>query len=247
MPRTRPSTTPNSPDADQADPDQVERRARPVDSDSFHQASGISTMPDRHVQPEDVLPRPSGGDGPADQGPMATAAPPMAPQMPEGGIAPLGGDRRTEQGQRQRHDHRPAGPWTARAATRTPMLGASAATADAAGEQGDAEDEDPPATEPLTDSGRREQEDGEGQGVGVDRPLQAGQAGVEVDPDDRERGRDHQVVESGHEQGHPGDHDGPHGPRSGPGGGRSACLRPRGRRRSAGTGRWRRPLGRGGR
>ena len=41
-----------------------------------------------------------------------------------------------------------------------------------AGEQGDADDEHPLAAEAVAEGGAGQQEDGEGQGVGVDRPLE---------------------------------------------------------------------------
>ena len=54
--------------------------------------------------------------------------------------------------------------------------------------------------EPVAERGAGQEQDGEGQGVGVDDPLELGQAGVEARPDDRQGGRDDEVVEGGHEE-----------------------------------------------
>ena len=75
------------------------------------------------------------------------------------------------------------------------MLGDSAAMAEAVVNSDDAEDEDAAAAEPLAHRRGRQQQHGECEGVGVDRPLQAGQPGMEVDPDDGQCRRHHQVVQ----------------------------------------------------
>ena len=70
----------------------------------------------------------------------------------------------------------------------------------AGGEDREADDEHPATTESVAERGAGEQQDGEGQRVGVDHPLELGQAGAEVAPDDRQRGRHDEVVERDHEE-----------------------------------------------
>src|SRR5207247_10681592 len=79
----------------------------------------------------------------------------------------------------------------------------------AAGEDRQADDEQPLPAEPIAEGGASQEEDGEGQRVGVDDPLELGQVGSEARPDDREGGRDDEVVERGHEQGDRADREGP--------------------------------------
>ena len=140
---------------------------------------------------------------------MATAAPPMAPQIPSAAFRRSGETAALRSVKRQGHDHRPSAPLDARAATSTPMDGASAATADAAVKTAmpRMKIRRRPNRSPM--AAARQEQDGEGQRVGVDRPFQAGQPGVEVDPDHRQCRRHHQIVERGHEEGQPGDDHGP--------------------------------------
>ena len=93
------------------------------------------------------------------------------------------------------------------------MLGARAAAAEASGEDGEAADEEPPAAEAVAEGGAGEQEHREGQRVGVDRPLEAGDAGVQVVADGGQRRGHDQVVERDHEQRDRGDDEGPDGAR----------------------------------
>ncbi len=69
------------------------------------------------------------------------------------------------------------------------------------GEQGDAEDEDAPAAEPVAERRAREQEDGVGERVRVDGPLERLDVRAEVDADDGECGGHDEVVERDHEEG----------------------------------------------
>ena len=188
----------------------------PRDSARRHRASGTRAIPTGTLSQKMYCQAQPVVTAPPTSGPMAMATPPMAPQMPRAALRRSGRTAALRRVSDRGMIIAPPAPCRARAATRTPMLGARAATRRRGGEQGDAGHEDPPPSEPLAQGGGRQQQDGEGQGVGVDRPLEAGQAGVEVDPDHREGGRHHQVVEGGHEQGQPGDDHGPHGP--GPGG-----------------------------
>ena len=63
-------------------------------------------------------------------------------------------------------------PWIARATIKTPMLGARAASADPSRENADPHEKHALAPEAVAEGGAGEQEHGEGQGVGIDRPLQ---------------------------------------------------------------------------
>ena len=91
------------------------------------------------------------------------------------------------------------------------MFGAIAASADAVVKIGDARHEGATTTEALAEGGGGEQEYGEGQGVGVDRPLEARESGVEVHADDGQRRGHDEVVERRHEEREAGDE---HGPRA---------------------------------
>ena len=75
----------------------------------------------------------------------------------------------------------------------------------AADEDPHADDEDALATEPVAERGAGDEQDREGQGVGVDHPLEVGKRGAEVGLDDRQGHRDDEVVEGDHEQGDRGD------------------------------------------
>jgi hypothetical protein len=104
----------------------------PRDSDNFHQASGINTMPTGtfnqkmycHDQPLVTAPPTSG--------PRATAAPPIAPQMPRAALRRSGGTEALSRVSDSGMIMAPPAPWMARASTSTEMLGAMAASADAA-------------------------------------------------------------------------------------------------------------------
>jgi hypothetical protein len=67
--------------------------------------------------------------------------------------------------------------------------------------------EHPSATETVTDRGRRHQESGETERVGVDRPLRLPQWRAEVCPDPGQRRRDEERIERDHEQRRRGDDD----------------------------------------
>ena len=69
---------------------------------------------------------------PPTSGPMATAAPPMAPQIPRAALRRSGVTAALSRVRDSGMIMAPPAPWRARAATSTPMLGARAAAADAA-------------------------------------------------------------------------------------------------------------------
>ena len=100
-------------------------------------------------------------------------------------------------------------PWTARAAISTPVLGARAAKADPATKTEQAGHVHAAAAEPVAERGAGEHQAAEDQVVGVDGPLQVGQAGAQLGPHGRQRGRDDHDVEGGHERPHPGQRERP--------------------------------------
>ncbi len=69
---------------------------------------------------------------PPTSGPMATAVPPMAPQMPRAALRREGGTAALSKVRESGMIIAPPAPWSARAAMRIPMPGASAAAADEA-------------------------------------------------------------------------------------------------------------------
>ena len=115
---------------------------------------------------------------PPTRGPSATARPPMAPHAPSATPRRSARDRGTQQGQGQGHHERGSGA----------LDGASDDERfDAVGqrragrcqrEQRQAHDQHPPATEAVTQRGAGEQQHGEREGVGVDRPFEAFERGV---------------------------------------------------------------------
>ena len=77
----------------------------------------------------------------------------------------------------------------------TPAVGASGTPHRGEGEPHHAEDEDPPTPQPVAERPAEQQQPGQRQGICVDRPLQAGQPGVEVLADPRQRHVDYGRVQ----------------------------------------------------
>ena len=126
------------------------------------------------------MPRDARDDGAADEraeGDREAADP--APRA-EREAAPLGRDRGREDRQRERHHDRAAealhGAGDVERADRRRERGRGGGD----GEDREADREHPPAAEAVAERGAGEQQHGEGQRVGVDRPLEAADAGVEV-------------------------------------------------------------------
>jgi hypothetical protein len=123
---------PNKPRLASTAPRRSSLEAVPRDSASLHQAKATRTTPIGtfsqkmycHAQPVVMAP--------PTRGPMATAAPPRAPQMPSAAFRRSGVTAALRSVNDRGMTMAPPAPWTARAATSTPMDGASAATADAA-------------------------------------------------------------------------------------------------------------------
>ncbi len=91
LPSTRPRTTPSKPVLTTATPTRSRRARAPRDSDNFRQANGTNTTPIGtfsqkmycHDHPLVIAP--------PTRGPIATAAPPMAPQIPRATLRRSGG------------------------------------------------------------------------------------------------------------------------------------------------------------
>ena len=144
-------------------------------------ASGIRTSADRHVQPEDPLPRePLRRPRRRRRGPNATARPLIPPQAPSASPRFSVGHRGAEDRQRQRHHDRAAdalhGPRRdQRLDDRSERRGERAEREDA-----EADREHAPAAEAVAERGAGEEQHGERERVGVDRPLEALERRVQV-------------------------------------------------------------------
>ena len=93
----------------------------------------------------------------------------------------------------------PPTPCTARASARNVGSPATPHSSEPAGEDDDADREHDPAAEPVGDRAGREQQRGERQRVGVDDPLQVGEAGAQRLLDVGERDVHDRDVEQEHE------------------------------------------------
>jgi len=131
LPRTSPKTIPNRPALTRATPARSRRVGAPLDSLSFHRASGMRAIPTGTLSQKMYCHDQPLVTAPPTRGPRATAAPPMAPQMPRAKLRRSGGTAALSSVNERGMIIAPPAPWTARAMTRIEMLGARAATADA--------------------------------------------------------------------------------------------------------------------
>ena len=113
---------------------------------------------------------------PPTSGPMAIARPAMPPHAPSATARRSGGTAADRIVSVSGVTIAPPTPWMARARIRISVDGASAASAEPAGEDRHPDEEDALATEPVAERGAGDQQDREGQRVGVDHPLEVGQA-----------------------------------------------------------------------
>ena len=146
---------------------------------------------------------------PPTSGPMAMARPAMPPHAPSATARRSGGIAADRIVRVSGVTIAPPTPWMARARIRISVDGDERGERRTADEDGHADQEHALATEPVAERGAGDEQDREGQGVGVDHPLEVGQRGAEVGLDDRQRGRHDEVVEGDHEQGDRGDGEGP--------------------------------------
>ena len=146
---------------------------------------------------------------PPTSGPNATARPVIPPQAPSASPRRSAGTAAERIVSVSGITIAPPIPWIARAASSAPIDGASAAAADATVK----------IVRPIASIRRRpkrspsaapgQEQDGEGERVGVDRPFEPVEARAEITADHRQRGRDDEVVERDHEARRRGEHEGP--------------------------------------
>ena len=158
-------------------------------------ASPIGTLTKKiHSQPSPSVMTPP------TSGPIATAPPTVAPQIPTrpGALAALEllGDQRQRGGEHRRR----ADALQAAGEVEDRRVAGEPAEERRDREDAEADREDAPAAEPVAERPEDEQERGEGQRVGVDDPLQAREARVEVALDLRQRDVDDRHVDQQHER-----------------------------------------------
>ena len=202
LPRTVAHTTPSRPALTSAMPGEVDALARAEALvEDARRASDRGDEPDRHVDPEDPVPRERrrrAGRRAAGRARRRGRRSRTRCRAP--GRARSAGYAAVSSVSVSGISIAPPAPWTARAAVSAPTDGASAAAAEAAENSSSASDEHAPAAEALAERGAGEDQDGEGEDVGVDDPLEAGERGVQGALDRGQRGDDDQVVEHDHEQ-----------------------------------------------
>ena len=109
------------------------------------------------------------------------------------------GKVRGDQGERGRRDDRGTDALDSARGQQPGLAGGESAEQRSGGEQDDAGDEDPPAAKDVAGPATEQQQAAEGQGVGVDHPLQAGAGEAERGLDMRERDIDDRGVEYHHQ------------------------------------------------
>ncbi len=209
LPRTRPQTIPNRPALARPRPGRSNRFEGPRVSSSRRSASGTSTSPigtfSQKIQCQE-MPETT---APPTSGPNATARPLIPPHAPSARPRRSAGTAAERIVSVSGITIAPPRPCTARAALSASIDGASAAAPEASGEDAEAEREDAPPPEAVAEGRAGEQQHGEGERVGVDGPLEPGEAGVQVGADHRQRRRDDEVVERDHEERDRGDRERP--------------------------------------
>lgn len=163
-------------------PVQTTRMPRRVGGDVF-EGQPAAQHADGQVDGEDAAPAPMGDQQPAHHGPgrqrqAGDAAPPA-----QGAAAPqLVGKGALQQGQRVGHQQR--GAYALHDARRHQHgeTGGETASRRGQGEQPETAQKDPPRAEAVAQRAAGQQQRGEGQRIGVDHPLQAGDVGGELLP-----------------------------------------------------------------
>ena len=209
FPFTSPQTTPSRPPLASARPGRSSALSGPWLSRSRANASGASSRPTGTFSQKIHCHEIPSITAPPTSGPLATAIPPIAPQIAERDAAALGRKGVGEDRQRQRHHeraaealHRPRGDQRLHRRRERGRRGRER-------EDAEADAEHAPAAEAVAERGAGEQEDGERERVGVHRPFELLDRRAEVDADDGERGRDDEVVEHDHEERDRGDRERP--------------------------------------
>ena len=151
----------------------------------------------------------------------------MPPQAPSASPRALGRHGGGQDRQRQRHHDRAADALQRPGGVERADRGSERGRGRAAVKIVEPDREHPPAAEAVAERGAGQQQHGEGERVGVDRPLEPVETRAEVAADHRQRGRDDEVVERDHEDRDRGDRERPQRFRRHP-------LRDRGRARRDG-------------
>ena len=201
LPRTRPQTIPSAPPVTSARPGRSSGRRGPKLSSSRVSTSGITASPIGTLsQKIHSQARPS-VIAPPTTGPPSTARPVTALNRPIALPRCSGGNAGGQQRERERHHERRAGALHGAGGDQRADAGSEGTRSRGRGEQADAGGEHPPAAEAVAEQRAGHQQDGEAQGVAVDRPFELLDRGAEVDPDRAQRGRDHERVERHHQRG----------------------------------------------
>jgi hypothetical protein len=210
--------TADDPEDDAQQPEAGEPEARqvqpPVGAEGLGQAGARERDQDQadgDVETEDPVPRDALHDGAADQRAERDAEAADAGPDAEREPAALRREGLGQQGQRERQDERGAQPLHgARGHQRVDARRERGGEA-GRGEHADADHEHPPAAEAVAERGAGQQQHGEAERVGVDRPLQRLDRRAEVGADGRQGRRHDEVVERRHEQGDGHERQGPSG------------------------------------
>ncbi len=156
-------------------PGMSNRPSGPWDSVRRSAARGMTTSPiGTFSQKIQCQSRPS-AMAPPTSGPIAMARPAMPPQAPRARARRSGGTAADRMVSVRGVTKAPPTPWIARARIRTSDDGASAASVEPTVKMAMPDEEDPLPPEPVAERRAGQQQDGEGEGVGVDHPLEVGQ------------------------------------------------------------------------
>ena len=171
------------------------------DSSAANSVTSDGAGGDGEVEEEDRAPGDLLGQPAADSGPIASARAETPAQVPIAFPRSAGGNALVMIESVPGIISAAPTPCTAREATSQPSVGARPIVAEASGEDDDAEQEDPAAAEDVAEPAAGDEQDGEGERVRVDGPLERGQRRVEVRLDRRQRDVHDGVVEHDHEEG----------------------------------------------
>ena len=185
---------------------------------------GGHRQPDGHVDPEDPLPGQALHHGAAqDRAGRDAEAGQGAPDA-DGRAALLGREGVADQRQGERQQQGRAAALDGAGGDQHPGAGRQGGEGRPGHEDQQAGHVHAAAAEPVAERGAGEHQAAEDQVVGVDGPLQVGQAGPQVGPHGGQRGRDDHDVEGGHERPHPGQRERPARPGPAGRGGRRAMA-----------------------
>ena len=157
---------------------------------------------DRQVDPEDPLPSKTLGDCAASNGAGNEGQSGHGAEYAQRLGTFLARECRAQKRHRQRHDQRRTGALNrARGDQRADVAG-QCTRRRGHDEQGDAGREHAAAPQAVAERRAGEQQHGEAQVIGIDRPLQRFNRSAKINPDRTQRRRDHQCVERDHERRH---------------------------------------------